>query len=229
MGSSSGLLAQLSFEEDGPELFSSFLRADFDEVLKLAMVFWENHPELTTAGAERQILEDDRDDRLAWYFTVELVRALGLFADSIRRGDNSRLERATAKLEALDMMAARTFSDDVSILISLFSQVGKRYSAASIYNSVRSLGELNPERMPRLMDFARGQFAHGRGILWSSQRPVAIGPTHHRRRAVARATRPARPNRPAFPASSKVSGTRFAALPDPVSLRRCLRPLRKAR
>lgn len=166
----SGLLTQLDFEEDGPELFAAFLRADFDEVLTHAMAFWEEHPELTTADASRRILEEQRDDRLAWYFTVELVRALGLFADSLRRGDNARLGKAAAKLKALDAMAVRTFSDDVSLLISLLRQVGERYADASIYGSVRALGDLNPDRMPRMLAFARDQFARGRGILWSSQR-----------------------------------------------------------
>lgn len=166
----SGLLGQLDFDEDGPELFAAFTRADFDEVLTLAMAFWEEHPDLTSADASRRILEEQREDRLAWYFTVELVRALGLFADSLRRGDDGRLERASAKLKALDAMAVRTFSDDVSLLISLLRQVGERFADASIYRSVRALGDFNPDRMPRMLAFARDQFARGRGILWSSQR-----------------------------------------------------------
>src|SRR5690606_9313260 len=126
--------------------------------------------DLTDAGSSRQILEEDEDDRLSWYFTVELIRALGLYADSIRRGDDGRLAKAAAKLKALDSMAVRTFSDDVSLLISLLRQVGERFADASIYRSVRALGELNQERMPRMLAFARDQFSRGRGILWSSQR-----------------------------------------------------------
>ena len=166
----SGLLGQLDLEEDGPALFAAFLKADFDEVLALAMAFWEQHPDLTVVDASRRILEEEQDDRLAWYFTVELVRALGLFADSVRRGDDARLAKASAKLKALDAMAVRTFSDDVSLLISMLRQVGRRFADASIYRSVRALGELNVERMPRMLAFAREQFARGRGILWSSQR-----------------------------------------------------------
>ncbi|WP_294287577.1 DEAD/DEAH box helicase [uncultured Sphingomonas sp.] len=166
----SGLLGQLDLDEDGPKLFAAFLQADFDEVLTLAMAFWEENPELTTVDSSRRILEEDRDDRLAWYFTVELVRALGLYADSLRRGDDGRLAKATAKLKALDAMAVRTFSDDVSLLISMLRQVGERFAAASIYRSVRALGALNLDRMPRMAAFARDQFSRGRGILWSSQR-----------------------------------------------------------
>lgn len=166
----SGLLGQLDLEEDGPKLFAAFFQADFDAVLVHAMAFWDQNGDLTDAGSSRRILEGDNDDRLSWYFTVELIRALGLFADSIRRGDDSRLVKATAKLKALDSMAVRTFSDDVSMLISLLRQVGERFADASIYRSVRTLGELNLQRMPRMLAFARDQFSRGRGILWSSQR-----------------------------------------------------------
>lgn len=166
----SGLLGQLNLEEDGPRLFSAFLKADFDEVLTLAIAFWERHPDLTLVDASRRILEGKQDDRLTWYFTVELVRALGLFADSVRRGNDARLAKASAKLKALDAMAVRTFSDDVSLLISLLRQVSSRFADASIYRSVRALCELNVERMPRMMAFARDQFSRGRGILWTSQR-----------------------------------------------------------
>ncbi len=166
----SGLLGQLDLEEDGPKLFAAFFRADFDTVLVHAMAFWDQNGDLTDAGSSRRILEEDKDDRLSWYFTVELIRALGLFADSIRRGADDRLAKAAAKLKALDSMAVRTFSDDVSLLISLLRQVAERFSDASIYRSVRALGELNPGRMPRMLAFARYQFSRGRGILWSSQR-----------------------------------------------------------
>lgn len=166
----SGLLGQLDLEEGGPKLFAAFLQADFDAVLVHAMTFWHQNGDLAYAGSSRRILEEDKDDRLSWYFTVELIRALGLFADSIRRGDDGRLAKAAGKLNALDAMAVRTFSDDVSLLISVLRQVGERFADASIYRSVRALGEINLERMPRMLAFARDQFSRGRGILWSSQR-----------------------------------------------------------
>ena len=166
----SGLLAQIEPEESGSALFASFLRADFDEVLARSTSFWRNQPEFTTAEASRQILIEEADDRLAWYFTVELVRAIGLFADSLRRGDDTRLALARAKLKALDAMAVRTFSDDVSMLVTLLHQVGAGFVDASIYSPIRQLVDLNPDRSGRLLAFARDQYSRGRGILWSSQR-----------------------------------------------------------
>lgn len=137
----SGLLGQLDLEEDGPKLFAAFFQADFDAVILHSMTFWDQNDDLTAPGSSQRILEENRDDRLSWYFTVELIRALGLFADSIRRGADDRLAKAAAKLKALDSMAVRTFSDDVSLLISLLRQVAERFSDASIYRSVRALGE----------------------------------------------------------------------------------------
>lgn len=166
----SGLLSQIDPEESGSALFASFLRADFDEVLTRSTSFWRNQPEFTTAAASRQILIEEADDRLAWYFTVELVRAIGLFADSLRRGDDTRLGLAHAKLKTLDSMAVRTFSDDVSMLVTLLHQVGSSFVDASIYSPIRQLADLNPGRSSRLLAFARDQYSRGRGILWSSQR-----------------------------------------------------------
>ncbi len=167
-----GLLAQVDHgEEEGTELFANFFQADFDGVLTRAMAFWEENPDLTDRASSRKILADDEaDDRLSWYFTVELVRAIGLFADSIRRGDDARLAMATAKLKALDAMAVRTFSEDVSLVLTLLRQVAQRFADASIYGPARALGELNAEKRPRMLAFARDQFSRGRGILWSSQR-----------------------------------------------------------
>ena len=111
------ILSKLDLEEDGAKLFAAFFQADFDAVLVFAMAFWDQNGDLTDAGSSRRILEEDKDDRLSWYFTVELIRALGLFADSIRRGDDSRLSKAAAKLKALDeSIAARRREEEAERL-----------------------------------------------------------------------------------------------------------------
>jgi hypothetical protein len=40
----SGILRQITSEDDGMRLFASFLSADFDRVLSRAAAFWEAHP-----------------------------------------------------------------------------------------------------------------------------------------------------------------------------------------
>jgi hypothetical protein len=141
----SGLLRQVETDHRGVALYSAFLRADFDGVIHRSVAFWNTHPDLTTpdaalrlatAGVEEFDLEED-DNRIAWFFTVELVRSLGLIADSLRRGDDVRLEIAMSKLHALDEMATRTFSDDASLVIALMRQVADGYRAASIYRPLR--------------------------------------------------------------------------------------------
>src|SRR3546814_6904091 len=48
-------------------------------------------------------------------------------------------------------------------------QVADRYASASIFNPMRRLAALRPERSGRLLRYARDQFSRGRGILWTSQ------------------------------------------------------------
>lgn len=172
-----GLLAQIHSKHTGVRLYGAFLRADFDDVLRRAALFWRRHPDLTEADAGAALLAamNDDDDLLGegptvtWAFSVELVRSLGLIADCLRRGDEERLKTAMAKLRALDAMANRTFSDDASLVITIMRQVAESFVAATIYEPLRALADLRPDRMPRLLAYARDQFSRGRGILWTSQ------------------------------------------------------------
>ena len=164
-----GLLGQLPLDLEGTQLYAAFLRADFDIALKHAATFWGHHPQLTGRDSPQNLLADDGPGRIGWYFTVELIRALGLAADALRRGNEARLGHAMAKLDALERLASRTFSDDVSLLVSLLRATANGFRQASIYTPIEQLAALNLARRPRLRAFARGQFARGRGILWSSQ------------------------------------------------------------
>lgn len=163
------LLSQIEAPDAGTLLYSKFLRADFDGVADEVLSFWNEHHDLTDRGASKLLLSQDGPGRIEWYFTVELVRCIGLISITLRQGDNERLQRGLLKLRALDKMATRTFSDDVSLLVSLLTAVADGYKAASIYGPILQLALAKPDRTPRLMRFARDQFARGRGILWSSQ------------------------------------------------------------
>jgi hypothetical protein len=168
------LLRQVEAEHDGIALYAAFLRADFDGVLKLITKFWATHADLTSVDASERLAWRDLDafddnDRVAWLFTVELVRCLGLLADSLRRGDEDRSDRAFEKLSALDGMAARVFSDDASLIVGLLKQVADGFRRTSIYRPLIALSDLNPDRRSRVLAFARQQFSRGRGILWASQ------------------------------------------------------------
>ncbi|GAJ96079.1 DEAD/DEAH box helicase [Rhizobium rhizogenes] len=166
----SGLIGEVEMLDDGTRLYGAFLRADFDGVLEAVATFWARHPDLTDQAAPRRLLDAESDGGVSWYFTVELVRVLGLFADTLRRGQNERLDRAIQKLDALERMATRTFSADSSLLITLLRAVANGYVQASIHRPIVELSALNPGRSRRLTRFARGQFSRGRGILWTSQR-----------------------------------------------------------
>lgn len=166
----SALLAQVERKHSGEILYAHFLRADFDSVIQAVSNFWREHSELTDRNAPRRILIEEEDDKFEWFTTVELVRVLGLLADTIRRGDDNRFGLAMRKLAGIEQFASRTCNDEISLLITLLYQVAKSFSESNIYRSLRSLGEINPEKSSRLEAFARGQFSRGRGILWTSQR-----------------------------------------------------------
>jgi len=166
-----GLLRQVDLGNPGSQLYASFLQADFDGVVQVVMEFWGKHPELTGRDAPRKLLLDSEDEgRIAWYFTTELVRCIGLFAESMRRGDSVRLARAIEKLNALEKITTRTFSEDASLLITLLCAVADNYQEASIYLPVKRLADTKADRTTRLLRFARDQFSRGRGVLWPSQR-----------------------------------------------------------
>ena len=101
--------------------------------------------------------------------TVELIRALGAIADTLRRGQTERFERALQKLASLDKVAVRALNDDTSLLVSVLYQVALTYKQADIYRHARALAADHPERVARLESYARIQYARRRGILWSSQ------------------------------------------------------------
>ncbi|MGE8148948.1 DEAD/DEAH box helicase [Pseudomonas frederiksbergensis] len=169
----SALLNQLNNELAGIGLYSAFLQADFDRVLLNVANFWRENPDLTIQNATYHLsLDGDENppkDRISWYFTVELIRSLGLIADSLRRGDDTRLSKAIAKLQALDEISIRTYSDDASLLISLIRQVADNYRETSIYKPLIALSIINPNRNEKLLAYARDQYSRGRGILWTSQ------------------------------------------------------------
>lgn len=165
-----GLMRQVaSSESQTNRLYAYFLQADFDAVLQACAEFWKQHPSLTQRNGSNAILESDNDDRVAWYIVVEVVRCIGLIADSLRRGDAVRLEKGQAKLAALAKVAARSTTENAWILIELLRSSANQFASSSIYSKVLLLTQQSEAYTSRLRAFARDQFARGRGILWSSQ------------------------------------------------------------
>jgi hypothetical protein len=60
-------------------------------------------------------------------------------------------------------------SEDAWLLVALLQTTTDRYAAASLYERVLRMAQQSPEFTHRLLNFAREQFARGRGILWASQ------------------------------------------------------------
>lgn len=153
----------------GDRLYANFLRADFDAVLEEVALFWSENLDITGREGTSRILEEEGDDKTSWFITIELIRAIGAFADGLRRGDEQRVSLSLRKLQALDQLALRTLSDEASIFLLLVRKVAETYQKSNIYSSIRQLAKLNPDRVMRLELFARTQFERKRGILWTSQ------------------------------------------------------------
>lgn len=165
----SALLHRVTLTSPGERLYARFLQGNFDGVLRAVASFWRRHLNITDREAPGRLLSEEGDDKLSWFFSVELVRVLGALAEALRSGNDERFSQAMRKLGSLDQLATRAFNDQASMFISLLYEVATAYGKASIYKPVRRLSEINPARLSRLESFARTQFSRGRGILWTSQ------------------------------------------------------------
>ncbi|MFS1935477.1 DEAD/DEAH box helicase [Vibrio splendidus] len=166
---SSGLLKQVSSESAGWKLCAQFLQGDFDGVINSVTQFWQTSPELTEQDASFNLLQEQEDDTFSWYITVELVRILGLISHSLRVNDKLRLQASLEKLSSMRKMGNRVLGSDVSLFISMLSEVAVNFSKASIYGPLDKLLEIDPAKSETLNRFARTQYQNGRGILWASQ------------------------------------------------------------
>ncbi|MDH7791648.1 DEAD/DEAH box helicase [Ochrobactrum sp. AN78] len=165
-----GLLRQVPPNDRGSRLFADFLKADFDAVLRRAAGFWNDNLEYTRRGAEERFFGEGTEESVTWFGTIELVRCIGLAAQTLRRGDSVRFSAALERLREVERLLVRTSSDDVALLAFFLRSACERFGKATIYDPLRRLGELNPARLQQVNQFARAQYSRGRGILWQSQR-----------------------------------------------------------
>jgi ATP-dependent helicase YprA (DUF1998 family) len=177
---------------EAAEIFAAFLGADFDKVLALFGPFWAAHADLMGRDGSASLLvhedEEPADDqpaeeedaaeaprdhefphKLGKYMIVELVRALGLIADSLRLGNDQRLGQAIAKLDGLADLATRVTSDELWVLINLIQASARGFRRNSLHARITALPTTTQALQSRMWRFAREQFARGRGILWASQ------------------------------------------------------------
>lgn len=166
----SGLLRQVVIDDRGSRLFADFLKADFDAVLRRVASFWDDNRELTLRGVEHKFFGEGTEESAVWFGTVELVRCIGLAAQTLRRGDALRFATAFERLRDVERLLVRTCPDDVALLAYFLRSACERFGKSTIYEPLRKLGALNQDRLPDVNQFARRQYARGRGILWQSQK-----------------------------------------------------------
>ncbi len=171
-------------------LYAAFLSADFDKVISLSASFWAEHEDLTGREGSAAILQAAQDDHnagiepndgidadnepvqsrsIGWYVVVELVRAMGLLADGLRRGNEDRTQLAVEKLAGIAKFSTRLASDEIWMLITLFHATSVRFARNSLHVRTAGLVAQLPALESHISRFARQQFARGRGILWASQ------------------------------------------------------------
>lgn len=182
-----------SSDHPGPAaaVIAAFLRADFDDVLDHATTFWRNNPTLTGRAGSASLLSDfdaaelehllaehepdglkedaPKSNKIGRYLVAECIRALGLFANAVRKGQAVRVQMAIEKLDALATLSVRLTSDEMWILFSLLEAAAKGFARNSIHSRTERLADRRPDQRGRMWAFARTQFARGRGILWTSQ------------------------------------------------------------
>ncbi|MGO8063908.1 DEAD/DEAH box helicase [Rhizobium leguminosarum] len=164
-----GLLRQVKSKDDGIVLFADFLSGDFDRVLERVAGFWNANPQATVPDASNAFFKEDVDSDLAWLTTLELIRSVGLAADSLRRGEAERLEAAMTHLRQVERFLMRLAPEDVATLAFFIRSACERYAKATIYQPLRRLAAARPGHLAYLDGFARRQYARGRGVLWQSQ------------------------------------------------------------
>lgn len=164
-----GLLRQVKSKDDGIRLFADFLSADFDRVLERVAAFWKANPDVTVPDASNAFFKEDADSDLAWLTTLELIRSVGLAADSLRRGRADRLEAAMTHLRQVERFLVRLAPEDVATLAFFIRSACERYATSTIYQPLRRLAATRPSHLAYLDGFARRQYARGRGVLWQSQ------------------------------------------------------------
>ncbi len=162
------LLRSAEFEHAGEKLFAAFLQGDFDRVLAIATDFWMLH------GAEPSSLaaltSDEGEDLLSWRYTVETVRALGLFAYTLRRGLWERNDVSISKIKALAQHGNRVLPSSLSSLMTIFALVADRYSGNSMYRPLLAIAGENAANRRRASLYVRRQYRRNRGTLWAPQR-----------------------------------------------------------
>lgn len=178
-------------------IIGAFLSCDFDAVLGRSAAFWRENPELTGRDGSAHLLnaaeeatneapppsanmgkeaiaEEDRlreapFSPIAWYVVVEIVRALGLLAEGLRRGEQERTGIALDKLKALAEVATRWANDETWVMLRLVFATADRFARNSLHRRAAPLVVDRPAALERLRRFARVQFGRGRGVLWASQ------------------------------------------------------------
>lgn len=163
----SSLLKSATLEHEGEKLFAAFIIGDFDRVLNLVSSFWERDE--TGLDGNLDLDRDDEADILSWRFTVETVRAIGLFSYTLRRGLWDRNELSIEKLEALAKHGQRVLPASLASLMQIIALAARRFLSKSIYHPLLTIAGDDESKQKRAKRYARRLYGENRGTLWTPQ------------------------------------------------------------
>ena len=165
-----GLLGHRRLPSASGNVFAAFLRADFDGVLRLCLDYWGDRIELTGPDGSWARGAGPDADLPAELVSSEVVRCLGLIAQSLRTDARDRLQLGVRKLHGLARLTSRAASESIWLTLSLAADVAETFVAASLWRWIDLLREsVSDEGQESLNGYVRSQFRLGRGLLWPSQ------------------------------------------------------------
>ena len=128
------LLLEKRLPTNAGRLFAAFLRADFTDVLKLAVDYWRDRSALTNSDGSWLSSETGGKVPHDEILSSEVVRCLGLIAQSLRLDDQRCLSQSTRKLDGLSKLAARTSEPYIWLTMALTpSHVAECYASSSLW------------------------------------------------------------------------------------------------
>ena len=155
-----GILSEHQLDGTTSEVLAAFLCADFPKAQQLLFQYWKNfhNQELPDSGNPQSI------------YLEQILRAMSIVVEWLRRGTEPRLDRAIRNLE-LSAKALRYDSDSYSWLLGLlFARISQKYKEDALWHSFAGVTkEMSELGHMALSNYARGAFLSKKILTWPSQ------------------------------------------------------------
>lgn len=158
-----GLLKTNSIETNESLLLGSLLKADFQELMKLLVKYWES---------EKEDIKpiDNYSISIHHWIINETVRTLGIIAAYMRWGDEDRIEKAKGKFLAITNVVLDGKDPYSWLLAKLCGEVILEFSKNSLRRHVGELSiNTNLVGNEAFQKYLRNNYLEGKSLAWFSQ------------------------------------------------------------